>query len=124
MVFNEETIRTISGIGEFTTSDEIIGEGVNAEEIKVYKVDAISPADKADSIDYVDEGPRAFLIIRKNTIEVRTDATLRNLLKDKYESVMDSRYFGRGGIEIVNSGQLTDEETIDLIRLSYDLSKD
>ena len=45
------------------------------------------------------------------------------VLKEKYESVMESRYFGRGGIEIVLAGQqLTDDEINDLIRLSYDLT--
>lgn len=35
---------------------------------------------------------------------------------------MESRYFGRGGIEIVDSGQLTQEEIEDLVRLSYNLT--
>ncbi|MBR2996899.1 hypothetical protein IKF33_00445 [Candidatus Saccharibacteria bacterium] len=66
---------------------------------------------------------RAFLVVHKNTIEVRTDAKLREVLCEKYESVMESRYFGKGGIEIVMSGQLTDSEVRDLVRLSYDLTK-
>ena len=66
---------------------------------------------------------RAFLILNKNTIEVRTDAKLSNLLREKYESVMESRYFGRGGIEIVLAGQLDEGELKDLIRLSYDLTE-
>ncbi len=53
---------------------------------------------------------------------MRCDAKLRNLLREKYESVMESRYFGRGGIEIVDSGQLTQEEIEDLVRLSYNLT--
>ena len=66
---------------------------------------------------------KAFLIINKNTIELRTDEELRKLLTEKYESVMDSRYFGRGGIEIVTAGhQLEDSELDDLVRLSYNLS--
>ena len=65
---------------------------------------------------------KAFLVINKNTIEVRTDHELSKLLKEKYESVMESRYFGRGGIEIVLAGQLTTEELEDLVRLSYNLS--
>ena len=65
---------------------------------------------------------KVFLVKNKNTIEVRTDQELSKLLKEKYESVMESRYFGRGGIEIVLAGQLTDSELEDLVRLSYNLS--
>lgn len=67
---------------------------------------------------------KVFLVENKNTIEVRTDFKLGKLLREKYESVMESRYFGRGGIEIVMSGQLEDSEIEDLIRLSYNLSKE
>lgn len=66
---------------------------------------------------------QAFLVVNKNTIEVRTDTKLANLLKDKYESVMTSRYFGKGGIEIVLTDQLTKTEIDDLIRLSYNLTE-
>ena len=65
---------------------------------------------------------KAFLVINQNTIEVRTDGELKKLLTDKYESVMESRYFGRGGIEIVLAGQLNDDELCDLVRLSYNLT--
>lgn len=65
---------------------------------------------------------KVFLVLNSNTIEVRCDDKLSNLLKEKYESVMESRYFGRGGIEVVLAGQLDDEEIEDLIRLSYNLS--
>ena len=66
---------------------------------------------------------KAFLVVNKNTIEVRTDEELRKLLVEKYESVMESRYFGRGGIEIVLAGkQFSAEELDDLVRLSYNLS--
>ena len=66
---------------------------------------------------------KVFLVENKNTIEVRTDGELRKLLTDKYESVMESRYFGRGGIEIVIAGnQLKTDELYDLVRLSYNLS--
>lgn len=66
---------------------------------------------------------KAFLVIREKTFEIRTDKKLGDFLKDKYESVMESRYFGRGGIELVKSGQLTSEEMEDLVRLSYDLTR-
>ena len=65
---------------------------------------------------------KAFLIVNKNTIEVRTDGELKKLLTDKYESVMESRFFGRGGIEIVLAGQLDTNELNDLVRLSYNLT--
>lgn len=90
-------VRNISGIGEF--------EEVSEKERKLFKV-----------------GEKVFLVENKNTIEVRTDFKLGKLLREKYESVMESRYFGRGGIEVVMSGQLEDSEIEDLIRLSYNLT--
>ena len=68
------------------------------------------------------KGDKAFLVVNKNTIELRTDDKLAKLLEEKYESVMQSRYFGRGGIEIVPAGQLEEDEIYDLIRLSYNLT--
>ena len=119
MVFD---LSKVSGIGEYIEAEETVGEGDDAEKITVYKVATLDKADVADSPDYVDEGPRAFFVERKNTIEVRTDAKLRDLLREKYESVMESRYFGRGGVEIVLAGQLSETELADLVRLSYNLS--
>ena len=72
-----------------------------------------------------DEKARVFLVVNEKTIEVRTDEKLGKLLREKYESVMESRYFGRGGIEIVRAGkQLSESEIEDLIRLSYNLTKE
>ena len=65
---------------------------------------------------------KVFLVVNKNTIEVRCDEKLSQVLQEKFESVMESRYFGRGGIEIVPSEQLSEQEINDLIRLSYDLT--
>lgn len=65
---------------------------------------------------------KVFLVVNKNTLEVRTDGELKKLLTEKYESVMESRYFGRGGIEIVPAGQLSQDDLNDLVRLSYNLS--
>lgn len=65
---------------------------------------------------------KVFLVINPHTIELRTDGELKKLLTDKYESVMESRYFGRGGIEIVPAGQLSYDELADLVRLSYNLT--
>ena len=90
-------IATVTGIGPYTEKTE--------KERKLYL--------KED---------KTFLVTNKNTIEVRTDGELSKLLRDKYESVMESRYFGRGGIEIVLAGQLSESELQDLVRLSYNLS--
>jgi predicted DNA-binding protein (MmcQ/YjbR family) len=94
MVFD---VSKISGLGEFTIQKE------------------------KDSELYLKNG-RTFLVLHRNTMEVRCDQKLSDLLKGKYESVMESRYFGRGGIEIVPAGQLSTSELADLIRLSYNLT--
>ena len=95
-------IEKISGISDF----EMIVEKKGESERKLYKVCG-----------------RVFLVENKNTIEVRGDEKLNKLLISKYETVMESRYFGRGGIEIVLSGQLGEDELKDLVRLSYNLSE-
>ena len=94
-------LREISGIGEWT-------EKKHGEEGKdrVYET-----------------GGLAFLVVRPKTVEVRCDAKLGKVLQEKYESVMESRYFGKGGIEVVPSGQLEEGELEDLVRLSYNLTK-
>lgn len=89
----------ISGIGEFTQDSP-------TKTAQIFR----APNDKV------------FLVLHPNTLEVRTDAQLSKLLISEYESVMQSRYFGVGGIEIVPSGQLSDAEIEDLVRLSYNLS--
>lgn len=97
----------ISGLGPFIKETEKLNE-YNSRDL--YKIDADS---------------KAFLVINKNTIELRTDDKLGKLLIEKYESVMESRYFGRGGLEIVSSAdQLKPNELEDLIRLSYNLTKE
>lgn len=96
-------LEKISGIGKWTERKH----GEQGEDM-VYEV----PAGKV------------FLVARPKTIEVRCDRMLARTLCEKYESVMTSRYFGRGGIEIVPSGQLSDEEVADLVRLSYNLTKE
>ena len=90
-------VSKINGLGEFTTQKE--------KDRELYF--------KNDHV---------FLVMYRNTIEVRCDHKLSNFLREKYESVMESRYFGRGGVEIVLAGQLSDSELDDLIRLSYNLT--
>ncbi len=90
----------------------------------VYEVGGIGDFSKKEekerTLFLVDE--KVFLVVNKNTIEVRTDLKLGKLLREKYESVMESRYFGRGGIEIVMSGQIELGEVYDLVRLSYNMT--
>lgn len=101
----EIDVKNISGIGEFAE-----------------KVENGDDASKKRTLYLVED--KAFLVVNKNTVEVRCDDKLAKVLREKYESVMESRYFGRGGIEIVTSGQLSAEEVDDLIRLSYNLTAD
>ena len=77
-------------------------------------------AEKERTLYYKNE--KVFLVVNKNTIEVRCDKELAKTLREQYESVMESRYFGRGGIEIVLTKQLSPEEVQDLVRLSYNLT--
>ena len=90
-------ISEISGIGEYSEKQE--------KERKLFL-----------------RGEKVFLVVHANTIEVRTDGKLAKLLEEEYESVMQSRYFGRGGIEVVLAGQLEKKEIEDLVRLSYNLT--
>lgn len=99
-------VSKISGIGAYTEKTEEIKDGENVKTRTLYLKDG-----------------KVFLVVNANTIELRTEKNLSSLLKEKYESVMESRYFGRGGIEIVPAGQLSTEELEDLIRLSYNLSQ-
>ena len=66
---------------------------------------------------------RIFLVIWEGTeplrIEVKCDEKLGKLLRGKYESVLDSKILGRGGIEVICSGQLSDDEVVDLVRFSW-----
>lgn len=96
-------LEQISGIGEWTK--ELYGE-------------------KGEGTLYKTPNGKVFLVERPKTLELRTDRRLGEMLREKYESVMESRYFGRGGIEIVPSGQLDEAEVMDLVRLSYNLSKE
>ena len=92
----------ISGLGPYTTDTQ---EFPDAKSRTLFK-----------------KGDKVFLVQNPHTIELRCDQKLSRLLQEKYESVMQSRYFGQGGLEIVPSNQLSTSELADLIRLSYDLS--
>ena len=105
-------LEKITGIGEYlvTTKGDDRGDkkGDEKDNEKLFSV----------------PGGKVFLVEGTKTLQVRCDGKLSRLLREQYETVMESRYFGRGGIEIVPSGQLSSEEIDDLVRLSYNLTKD
>lgn len=102
----EFQIEEVGGIGEYKMNDLFAKNSEKEGEI------FLAPNDKA------------FIVDRKKTVEVRTDRNLSKLLREQYESVMVSRYFGNGGIEIVMSGQIPLDEIYDMVRLSYNLTKE
>ena len=93
--------------------------------LDVSKISGIGPYEiKSESgRDLYFKGQLAFLVVHPNTIEVRCDIRLSDNLKQKYESVLASRYYGKGGIEIVLTSQLSPQEIEDLIRLSYNMTQ-
>ena len=113
-------VSQISGIGEYAERKH----GEKGED-RVFEVFAAGSDAVPDVVpDVVPGQGKAFLVMRPKTIEVRCDAKLSKVLREKYETVMESRYFGRGGVEIVPSGQLSEEELEDLVRLSYNLTRE
>lgn len=95
---------------------------MNFDISKVSGIGEYDGEDTASGMTYLVPNGKIFCLVRPNTIEVRTDENLKKLLMEKYESVMESRYFGKGGIEIVPTGQIPEDEIYDLVRLSYNLS--
>ena len=71
-------------------------------------------------------GEKIFLCVEEGKIplriELRCDRKLGQTLQERYESVMESRALGRNGIEVICSGQLSDDEIYDLIRHAYEVS--
>jgi predicted DNA-binding protein (MmcQ/YjbR family) len=96
-------------------------EGIGGYE-QVLGLDFSERSEKSNIETYATLDGKVFLVVNPNSVEVRTDKNLRRLLVEKYESVMESRYFGKGGVEVVLSGQISSEEIDDLVRLSYNLS--
>lgn len=112
-----KAVAEMSGLGEFGVQERRVDGGAGRQPGR--------PGEGAGLIEhiyYTVPGEKVFLVERAKTLEVRCDEKLGRVLREKYETVMVSRYFGRGGIEIVPSGQLTEAEIEDLVRLSYNLS--
>ena len=104
-------IEKVSGIGEFK-KERFFDIHVNTKNPNLEEYVYLTPNEKV------------FLVERKNTLEVRCDRNLSKILKEEFESVMTSRYFGVGGVEIVLSGQVEEDKIEDLVRLSYNLTKE
>lgn len=110
-------VAKVSGLGEFGVRER--REDGNEGQQPRRPGGEVGPT---EYIYYTVPEEKVFLVVRPKTLEVRCDEKLGRVLREKYETVMVSRYFGRGGIEIVPSGQLTEAEIEDLVRLSYNLS--
>ncbi|MDR0397633.1 MAG: MmcQ/YjbR family DNA-binding protein [Candidatus Nomurabacteria bacterium] len=81
---------------------------------------------KPGLILFKDGAGAIFSIIRDGSnplrVEAKCDVRLAKLLRDKYETVLPSKNMEAATWnEIICSGQLTDEEVEDLVRLSYNL---
>ena len=110
-------VAKVSGLGEFGVRERR-EDGSEGQQPR-------RPGEEVGQTEYIYytvPGEKVFLVVRPKTLEVRCDEKLGRVLREKYETVMVSRYFGRGGIEIVPSGQLAEAEIEDLVRLSYNLS--
>ena len=96
------------------------------EKIKSYEGIAEKTAGEKDELSVFSRGDKICLVVEKGTnplrIELRCDYKLSKLLQERYESVMESRSLGKNGIEIICSGQLSEEELMDLIRHAYEVS--
>ena len=90
-------IEKVSGIGEYKKE-------------KFLDIHANTKNPNLEEYIYLAPNEKVFLVERKNTLEVRCDRNLSKLLKEEFESVMTSRYFGVGGVEVVLSGQVEEDK--------------
>ena len=71
------------------------------------------------------KGDSIFLVVHEASdplrVEVGVGRDLARLLSEKYESVMPSRNMNaKEWVEVISSGQLSEDEIIDLIRASWE----
>ena len=85
-------IEKVSGIGEFKKE-------------RFFDIHVNTKNPNLEEYVYLTPNGKVFLVERKNTLEVRCDRNLSKILKEEFESVMTSRYFGVGGVEIVLSAK-------------------
>jgi len=78
-----------------------------------------------EKLRVLSRGEKIFLVIHEGSDPLRLDVGvgkgLRKLLAEQYESVMNSRVMDdREWVEVICSGQLSDDEIIDLVRASWE----
>lgn len=100
---------------------------VSEDDIVKYALELEDVSERRDGgLRIFERAERIFLVVEADTnplrIETRCDRRLSKTLQEQYESVMESRALGRNGIEIICSGQLTNDEILDLVRHSYEIS--
>lgn len=104
----------------------MLSEESVVEKIKSYEGITEKAAGEKGELCVFCRGDKICLVVEKGTnplrIELRCDYKLSKLLQERYESVMESRSLGKNGIEIICSGQLSEDELMDLIRHAYEVS--
>lgn len=104
----------------------MLSEESIVKELQAFEGISEKSAGEKGELRVFERGEKICVVIEKNTnplrIELRCDYKLSKLLQERYESVMESRSLGKNGIEIICSGQLSNEEIHDLIRHAYEVS--
>ena len=104
----------------------MLSEESVVEKILSYEGITEKAAGEKGELRVFERGEKICLVVEKGTnplrIELRCDYKLSKLLQERYESVMESRSLGKNGIEIICSGQLSEDELFDLIRHAYEVS--
>ena len=104
----------------------MLSEESVVKELSVFDDITEKTAGEKGELRVFERGEKICVVVEKGTqplrIELRCDYKLSKLLQERYESVMESRSMGKNGIEVICSGQLSDEELHDLIRHAYEVS--
>ena len=106
MVSETEILEVARGFGEASEEETEDTHGQGHKMLRIFKREG-----------------KIFLVVWEGTdplrIEVKCDEKLGKLLRGRYESVLNSQTLGRSGIEVICSGQLSGDEVVDLVRLSW-----
>lgn len=104
----------------------MLSEESVVKELSVFDDITEKTAGEKGELRVFERGEKICVVVEKGTqplrIELRCDYKLSKLLQERYESDMESRSLGKNGIEVICSGQLSEEELHDLIRHAYEVS--